>query len=264
MKKYLLVLMVIMISVLPFNALAADGDYQIVGGYLYTTLDPGDLNSVIANINEMGQEVEIWAPEFITYNDLGKIEDGQGFYVGIARELDNQAIVTGQYERFSTDASGSLVFNFEENNHTESSSVSCFSYNEIKLTADYDLEVQGVSLNYSPRVNDWLTLNGGIGYYWGDLDLNAAVVGKVDDESESLYDYSNNLELGKNIGWKLGLGINKPLKDNVSFLANLNYRVLDLDIEEDEDLNNLPEDFRLPTSDDFSGYELTVGIGIAF
>ncbi|MGM0502806.1 MAG: hypothetical protein ACQERJ_09770 [Bacillota bacterium] len=244
MKKILILTVVLVLSFTGIS-LAQTYNYSLEGGFVYTTLDPDSLNEIITLVNNFYQnELEYYQsdPNYdIQVNEFDKIEDfdsATGFWIGLQNDLGNYKLGTN-YETFSEEVDGNFyVTDLNTGNY-------------LKVNDSLEIEVEGIYIDLEKPINEYFSISAGIGYYKGELSVKERSQNKING---TFYQYkiSGKTDLEEDFGFKVGVSTDYPLSDNLSLLGNLNYRKLELDIEDSSE------------SVDFDGVELKAGLTYEF
>ena len=296
MKRTLVILVVAIGIVCLLGPSTLAGDVEVVGGYLYSTLDPQDLNETFNEFDNaiyLGDKV-VDVIDFIdrrNYLDfdyrpdyIDDIRGTNGFYLGITKELaDSEGNITLQYEKYNTGTEGGVdgIIKVKDPYYYPQVNSEYIYQIEFGANTDVDLDIEGLTFNLSQQLNKRLALNGGIGYYRGNgevvynqyLKLPPMKMAYYSEdegviESESLY----KLTLEESFGWKVGATYTEILTEDIDFIANANYRhlIMDIYVDDSQAKENLlkellfPNKNDFPEEEDFSGLELNVGLSIYF
>lgn len=301
MKARNIVITIIVVGIVCLLGSTAMADeWEVVGGYLYSTMDPEDLNQTFDQIDDLIYLGDLLAEGVELYLDLeleddivdityqpdyiDDIEEAQGYYLGISRTIDDSSPfgdrVTLQYEKYYFGNQGGVKGNINLivprqiylNNgpimETEEVDI------EFGASLENQMEMDALALFVSSKVNDNVAINTGLGYYsgYGEVNLESNMNVKVDDDLVDEDEYNKTLykiDLEDNFGWLLGATYNQPIAEGITFTASANYRrlVMDISVEEtNEDFNYilLPNKDDFPEEEDFSGLELNIGIAAEF
>ncbi|MFW6270045.1 MAG: hypothetical protein ACOC4G_08190 [Bacillota bacterium] len=161
--------------------------------------------------------------------------------------LSSDNSLSSTYERFSAGTDGSINVSGTDEEGYEF---------EEDMKIEYDITINGISGVYGHKINNYISINGGAGYYFGDGEVLVSYKGVYDGTTVEDEEESASLDLS-GFGFKVGGDVDYPIEDDYSLTASLNYRILDLDAESDEE-----------TTDDDSltadGFELKGGIAYSF
>ncbi|WP_018248377.1 hypothetical protein [Orenia marismortui] len=248
MKKRILIYSTFLIILFSTTTLAAE--YQIVGGYYYLDLDP-EINDYIQEYNHsIDNIIEFDESLGYTFNKkvidpLDQIEDANGYYIGISTTRNN-LLITAQYEEFSNEDNASVYTEWTDPNNNNGTTV-------VKL--NNEIKVQGIYGEVGKKLNDYLQLTGGIGYYTGEINNEYY----INISNSTNRDVNNDSDLEGELGFKIGSNFHYSLTDNLNFLCNISYRYLKMDLDENITENNI-EISEL----DLSGFETKVGFTYNF
>jgi hypothetical protein len=244
MKKAL-ILAFIFVFIFSGISLASTYNYSLEGGFVYTNIDPDFLNEIIGVANNFYQnELENYQndPAYdVQVNEFDKIEDfdsATGFWIGLQNDLGSYKLGTN-YETFSEEVDGQFY----------GTDLNTGDY--LKVNDSLELEVEGIYLDIEKPITEYFSIAAGIGYYKGELSSKERVEEKING-TVSQYNFSGKTDLEDDFGFKIGLSAKYPLSDNLSLLGNLNYRKLELDIE------------NFDQSVDFDGLEFKGGLTYKF
>ncbi len=261
-KKGLMFLLILMFLLFANNVLA-DG-YEFVGGYYYLTFDP-ELNDYIEEYNQTVQEIieadESWGTVFSKkeVNDLKELKSTTGYYIGISTKLENifsnaqkGFTILGQYESFSDNNTGDLYTEWTDGE------VSGTTEGEV----DAGIDISGFYSGIAYRLNDYLSVNGGLGYYEGELKNKGYIKYSTNPVP---YAVDNDTDLEGTFGYKVGAAIDYPLTDNIKILCTMNYRFLEMKLREKIEMTEEDDGFDIDISSmDLSGFDLELGLSYAF
>lgn len=244
MKKILILTVVLVLSFTGLS-LAQTYNYSLEGGLVYTTLDPDFLNEIVETANNYYQnELEYYQsdPNYdIKVNNFDEIEDfdsAAGFWIGLQNDLGNYKLGTN-YESFSEEVEGNFYV----------TDLNTGDY--IRINDSLEIEVEGIYLDIEKPITEYFSISAGIGIYEGELSSDE----RVEEQFSGVvnrYNFSGKSDLKRDFGFKVGVSTAYPLSDNLSLLGNLNYRKLELDIEDSSE------------SVDFDGVELKAGLTYEF
>lgn len=244
MKKTLILTVVLVLSFTGLS-LAQTYNYSLEGGLVYTTLDPDFLNEIVETANNYYQnELEYYQsdPNYdIKVNNFDEIEDfdsAAGFWIGLQNDLGNYKLGTN-YENFSEEVEGNFYV----------TDLNTGDY--IRINDSLEIEVEGIYLDIEKPITEYFSISAGIGIYEGELSSDE----RVEEQFSGVvnrYNFSGKSDLERDFGFKVGVYTAYPLSDNLSLLGNLNYRKLELDIEDSSE------------SVDFDGVELKAGLTYKF
>lgn len=203
------------------------GDLEVIGGFTYTTIDSDDLDDLVDSFNNSLEEEASRSEELHGYDidisKVDKIDSASGFYLGGRLPINEKVKIGGYYEYFNADSEGKVKYlDFDE---------------EIKLKME--IPVNGLVGIASYNINDYLAVNGGLGYYFGEIEIKTGSLSIMKTDLNGL-------------GFKLGTDLNFPLSEKISIIGAANYRILTLEADDfDEDIN-------------FNGLEFKGGISCKF
>jgi len=244
MKK-VLVLTVIFVFSFSGLSLAQTYNYSLEGGFVYTTLDSDFLNEVVDTANNFYQnELEYYQNdpnydiEVDEFNKLDDFDSAVGFWIGLQNDLGNYKSGVN-YEMFSEEVNGNFY----------GTDLNTGDY--IKVDDSLEIEVDGIYVDFEKPITEYFSINAGIGSYTGEIRSKEKIVERVSG-AVSRYNFSVDADLERNFGFKIGASSNYPLTENLSLSADLNYRKLELDIEDSSE------------SIDFDGLELKAGLTYKF
>lgn len=229
---------VILISVLSFLIIFSGSvlalDYELVGGGIYTSLELTDFND---NVEQLNNELEEGG-NLVGYEveKMDKINSALGFYGGVRFNTSNRFFdnIEVTYERFAPGTGTSIDYSDQ--------------YGTLDLDMDINITINGLVATLSHKVNEYISLKSGVGYYFGATEATATAEGTGAYSVSEEQTETNNLN---GFGYKIGAAFDYALKDNEnnSLFADINYRILELKFEEDED-----------NTVNANGVELRVGI----
>ncbi len=267
----------------------AEDNFGLRGGIFYTTLDPGEINDTIEDVqgwvedmeedlgSDLRREIEDEEDFDRVTTDVSEvpmhpdeIEWGRGFSAGLSYNIPDfagKAIVMG--ERFTADSKmeGNIdggIEIIEDNEVLYVIDLSGESENEV------DLSLQGGYAGVQPELTDNLTLTLAAGYYWGEGEVYHRSTGSVDSDDEVLEDYyehgeveyTADLDFGGSLAGKLGLDYSYPVTANLNLRASGLMRILEMEVKRTQDLETDGDagiirdyyedefDFELPSSFD--------------
>lgn len=233
--------LLMLVTLLVLSVGVSAQDFEFVGGITYSTFGLSELNEAIDDMNS-----------FLDYakdNDgsaeiskLDNVKSAIGFYAGLNKEINEELIVGGQFEKYSLGTEGSLKTSLEGG---------------IDEDIKYKLDISGLVGTAAYKVNENLALNGGIGYYSGKSTYEL----KGTDDEKQAVDING-------IGFKVGASYNYELKPNVSFIGSANYRSVTLKEKDDKVICmiELPEDYDNHEIKELNagGFEISGGIAYSF
>lgn len=263
MIKQGLMLLTVCLILFSFNSVFAQ-DFNVIAGYYYLDINP-DINKYIEKyndyINERISEDESWGITFAEkeIDRLDKIKNASGYYIGLSTKLNNlipngkkEISFTTQYEFFSSAKQGTLYTEW-----TEPGGESGITNAQINT----GIKVDGLYGGVLYKLNNYLDLTGGVGYYRGQLDINGhfGITGLPREELN--YDTS----LKGTLGYKIGTRLNYQLSDHLSLLGIVNYRSLVMELAEEieEIVIDSPVE-TLISKVDLSGLEGKLGLSYWF
>lgn len=250
---------ILILLVLTFSTNIMAADWEVSGGYLYTTINMetedlygGDfINSGIEEIPELNDVTD--------YDKLDPLENADGYYFGIGKNVVDY-LVTLRYENFSNEETG-----FIEGEEGVNGSITT---NKFEITSE--IEVDGLVIEVGNQINKNFKLNFSVGHY--NSDLEERVVAK--ENGEIIADYGGNIlyDVDSGFGYKVGAEYNYNISPNWSINAAANYRVLSLDYEIDKlvsnegsvSLPNVEDRDKYSGELDLDGYEITAGLSLTF
>lgn len=180
-------------------------DMSIYGGAYYTTFADSDLD-------ELEEELDL------------DLSSGFGIKAGGEMAITPEFGLAAEYTRiFNSD---SVSDTFEEDEQTVDVDID-ISMPINALRGDAVLYVsQFIEQENVPEIK----LTGGAGYYFGEMKFEFTATDGIEEYSETeTEDYSG-------LGIKLGLSVEQEVADDFSVRGDLGYRILDLEIV-DDDLN---------------------------
>ncbi len=259
MKKALICL--VFFVILSANTVLS-ADYQIVGGYYYLDLDP-DMNDYISNYNEyLLNSIDTSESFGYTFhskkvNSLDEIKDANGYYIGISTKLNSlipkikdDLFITAQYERFSDEDTASVHTVWTDNDGNDGTT---------QIEINNGIKVHGIYTEVSKRLNNYLELTGGVGYYKGEANNNYSV--DITDSTDIKRNHDTDLE--GSLGLKVGSNLTYPLTDALNFSCNLSYRCLTMDLE--DKITDTYYDGDVTISElDLDGFETKLGFTYKF
>jgi len=241
MKKLLIMTIVLVLSFSGIT-LAQTYNYSLEGGFLYTTIDPDNVNNLINEANrEYQAEVDFYNNNYdvnMDYNKFDEFDKATGFWVGLHNDLGDYILGTN-YESFSEEIEGSLKV----------SDVNSDDY--LRASDSIEIEVDGIYINIEKPLNENFAISAGVGSYSGEIKLKSYAEEYFGGVRET-YSNTESEDLDRDVGFKIGISSNYNLSENLSFLGKLNYRILELDIENSSE------------SIDFDGIELKAGLTYKF
>lgn len=244
MKKILILTVILVVSFSGIS-LAQTYNYSIEGGFVYTTLDSDFLDEVVETANNFYQnELEYYQNdpsydiEVDEFNKIDKFDSASGFWVGLQNDLGNYKLGTN-YELFSEEIEGNIY----------AKDLNTGDY--IKAADSLEIEVEGIYVDLEKPITEYFSISAGIGSYSGEIKSEEKIEERVSG-TVSRYNFSGDVDLERDFGFKIGISSNYPLTENLSLLGDLNYRILELDIEDSNE------------SIDFDGLELKAGLTYKF
>lgn len=263
MSKQGLMLLTVCLILFSFNSVLAQ-DFNVIAGYYYLDINP-DLNKYIEKYNDYIErrisEDESWGITFTKkeIDRLDKIKNATGYYLGLSTKLSNlisngkkEISFTTQYESFSSTKHGSLYTEW-----TEPGDESGITNAQINT----GIKVNGLYGGVLYKLNNYLDLTGGVGYYRGQLDINGHFEITGLPREELNYDTS----LKGTVGYKIGARLNYQLSEHFSLLGSVNYRSLVMELA--EEIEEIEIDSPVETSIskvDLSGLEGKLGLSYRF
>lgn len=249
MKKIIFLTIILVLTV---SSLTSAANFELDGGFLYTTFDSDTLNDIISSRNEWyktiaglnpNPDIDNFGGVIESFSMMNDLDSATGFYVGFKsdylkdkKNLDYKIGMT--YEEFSNDVNSNLHViydNFESRYYTS-----------------IDIEVKGITVNGEREVNDYFTITGSLGYYYGKLKhlTKSSILGIPSNQNKSINEISYDLDGG--IGFKFGISTDLSISENLDLTGKANYRILELDSE------------KLYESIDFNGWDLKAGLSYKF
>ncbi|MTI59486.1 MAG: porin family protein [Firmicutes bacterium] len=216
MKKLTVLFTVFLLFSVTVVGLASD--WEVIGGFTYTTIDSDELDDFVDSLNNSLEE-EAYGYD-VDISKVDKIDSGSGFYLGGRLPINENIKIGGYYEYFNADTEGKVKsLDFDE---------------EIKI--EMEIPVNGLVGIASYNINDYLAVNGGLGYYFGEIEIKTGPFSIMKTDLNGL-------------GFKLGTDLNYPLNEKISIIGAANYRILTLEADDyyDDDI-------------DFNGFEFKGGI----
>lgn len=219
---------------------------ELLGGGIYTTFAFPKLNNLIDEYNSYMRQTP---PDIVNIDsELGKINNAYGFYGGGSLHLDSALSIGIICENLTTNTGYEATYYLD---------VATFNY-----TTDIKLSFRGLMVTSSYRINDYLTIGGGGGYYFGTMDIDTSIK-DYDEEKEDWFVKDQLIDLG-GLGFKVGVSANYPLTEHIKVHSKAHYRILGLDAEDDIVLEGT-DYLQLDTpSLNAKGVELRAGISYLF
>lgn len=240
MKKVLIITVILTLSFSGIT-LAQTYNYSLEGGFLYTTIDSDNVNELIDEVNTAYQSLNDFYNNYDVKTDFDKFEEfdkATGFWVGLHNDLGDYKLGTN-YESFSEEIKGSLKV----------SGVNSDDY--LRISDSGEIEIDGIYINVEKEINENFAISAGVGSYSGEIKIKSRSEEYYGGTKE-VYTNTESEDLDRDIGYKLGFVSNYKLSENLRLLGKVNYRILELDIE------NTSE------SIDLDGVELKGGLNYKF
>lgn len=235
---------------------------EIVGGYIYGSINQDDLISegpfpyaleLYDSIEEGFEEI----PEEVEINKLAmsKLSEGNlygnGFYIGVNTRKFNNLTLT--YETLATK-------NFQE-------MYADLSFeNEGFITAyefKVDTKINSINAVINPQLNKYFSVSAGLGYYYGDTIFDGSY--KEIENEVVMYDDNEyyNAEYKGTVGYNFGVFVEYPISQ-FTLNAGIDYRVLNMEVDTvyDKDGNDL--EMEVDESYDLGGINAKIGLSLAF
>ncbi len=169
---------------------------------------------------------------------MDKIDNAIGYFAGTKLNMGNGLAVGGTFDTFSAGTGTEIDYSDQ--------------YGTIDLDLDIDLSVSSFVGTVSTDINEFIGLNGGGGYYFGTVTMSGSGTASGDYSGYFDIDESESADL-KGFGFKAGGHFNYPMNNQVSLTSAVNYRILELEAENDNSLTN-------DTTLNANGIELRFGI----
>lgn len=241
MKKasILFVLAVLLVFSISVSVSASNG-FEFIGGGIYTTVDSDFLNNVTKNVNYLFKGIQNETDLQLSISEMDEINSGFGLYVGGLLPLNRNFKIGGYYERLNFSSEGNLkspLINREE------------------IEVSIGLPVNGVVGTAVLNINDFISLNGGVGYYFGGYNTRLTCFENGIEVEVPNLTLDETVDVS-GIGFNFGANIDYPINEQMSIIGGANYRILSL-APKDEDKYGDNEI-------DLDGFEFRGGIAYKF
>ena len=218
-SKLLIPGLLLLLVLTPSLACAAN-TYRLSGGGMYTTLKLTDLNNAIENYND---SIEQFEQEGANVSKMDKINQAFGFFVGTRMDVGGGLALGGTVDTFT--AGTGTDIDYED------------QYGEIDVDLDIDLSISGLAGTVSANINDYIGVSGGGGYYLGTINMSSSITATGDYSQYSEDNMSESADVS-GTGFKAGGHINYPFSRQVRLYSAVHYRILDLEVHDDNSLTN--------------------------
>ena len=235
-KSKLLVLGLTISLILIPSVLVSGSPFELSGGGFYTTLTMTDLNDAIEDYNNSIDQI---SQQGVSATKMDKINQSIGFYGGAEFNLNNMLALGGSFDSFS--AGTGTKIDYSDQNGT------------IDVDLNIDLSVSGMVGMVSANINDYIGLDGGAGYYFGTISMLGSANATGDYAGYFQMDQASESADLSGVGFKAGGHFNYPINDQLSINSSVNYRILELETQNDNSLTN-------DTTLNANGIELRFGV----
>lgn len=106
------------------------------------------------------------------------------------------------------------------------------------MDLNIDLSVSGMVGMVSVNINDYIGLDGGAGYYFGTISMSGSANATGDYAGYFQMDQTSESADLSGVGFKAGGHFNYPINDQLSINSSVNYRILELETQNDNSLTN--------------------------
>lgn len=262
MKSLILLLSLLVLISVPAWAMGVD----VVGGYIYTKMAPDEANQLVDQFNDtIDDKIVSGFEDFVVERNLMEdIDSAHGYYFGFATDFNNKK-VTAKYEKFYIREKGNVIL--EDVYGDEGTYFQYFG--------KVDMDLNGLCIDVAPPLNEYISINGGFGYYHGDglakIMFKEVQPGSHDEASlEGIYD----LYIEDTLGYTVGISLNYETNNGLRWISALNYRSLIVDVEPTFEIgqtgnpcplitDNAPQELE-PFEADLSGLEFSLGVSRNF
>jgi|GEM_PF-3753117 len=234
-KTEMKVLTLICALLLFFSVPTYANSSELIGGIFYTSLELPSLNEAIDNYNDEIEEIE---QEGVSATEMDEIDDAIGYFGGTKLDLNDGISLSGTFETFSE--STATEIDYSENNDT------------IEVGLEIGLSVSGLVATLNSELNEYISLVGGGGYYFGEVSMSGSATSTGDySDYFVLEETSVSTELN-GFGFKAGGYFSYPVNYQLAINAAVHYRFLELETG----ANSLTN----ATALDANGIELRFGV----
>jgi len=246
--KRVLVMVIVVLSVLSINVLAA-GDIEVVGGVSFINLEI----STSITATESDYEYDL------STSIKGNI--GNELYGGIRYVLDNGLGFGAGYSSLST-----------ESNREEEVKIFSPSYKETYESKDIEhIKLEGPYVEAIYKVTEMISIRGAV--LFQNLIISVEELQNYYEETDTgyidQYEYSEEYDYakGEGLGYQIGAEINYPLSEDFLITGKAAYVLGSYDIthiynSNEEELNEIPDNGKMTV--EHSGFSLGFGINYSF
>jgi len=225
--KKIVIFTIVLILCMQTMTLAAD--FELDGGFLYTTFDSETLNDITNEKNEYYQN-ELDEKEqdpsvdlkINNFEQMEELDNATGYWLGLKSDyLKSKYGINYEvgflYETFTNDVEVNLY------------AVDQSSPEYTKVKENLEIEVEGFAINSSREINDYFDIIGTVGYYSGEVSSYKRY--ETYTSSKNVVESTGSSDLGGNFGYKLGISTDYSISKSLSTIGNISYRFLELDID---------------------------------
>ncbi|ADO78058.1 autotransporter domain-containing protein [Halanaerobium praevalens] len=241
MKKKIIVMLMVLLSVGLMAGHAAASDWEAIGGMAITEVTLDKWNGTIDDLNETYfDENGLIAQKGLPVNDVEKMDNIDRVpivYLGAQKALTENWDGTIRYEYIFGGVEGSANIGGEEGSAN-------IGGEEHEHTAETDVRLHGLAFLTDYNLNERWSLGGGLGFYRGTKNQN--LVGSRFGKKEGDTDYDLDA-----VSYRLGLAYERSFAENWNVNAALGYIYMEID---DQDEGNVYS----------KGFSYSLGVGYNF